>query len=134
MSCCRRGNGGHGTAKGRGNIQSKKQGEKREWREGEEAAAEGRVLEGKELWGEERGERWSCKKEKERAGRLNGNIREEEGSKDAKSTFPVEGLLVTLMAWEEDHVTSSPRCEANMAVAFVSPAPSLPPDSLELTN
>ncbi len=51
-----------------------------------------------------------------------------------RSTFPGQGLLVTLMAWKEDHVTLSPRRDANMAVAFVSSAPSLLHNSLEVTN
>lgn len=51
-----------------------------------------------------------------------------------RSTFPGQGLLVTLMAWKEDHVTLSPCCNANMAVAFVSSAPSALHDSLKVTN
>ncbi|KAK5863192.1 hypothetical protein PBY51_000241 [Eleginops maclovinus] len=51
-----------------------------------------------------------------------------------RSTFPGQGLLVTLMAWKEDHVTLSPRRDANMAVAFVSSAPSPLHNSLKVTN
>lgn len=51
-----------------------------------------------------------------------------------RSTFSGQGLLVTLMAWKEDHVTLSPHCDANTAVAFVSSAPSPLHNSLEVTN
>lgn len=51
-----------------------------------------------------------------------------------RSTFPGQGLLVTLMAWKEDHVTLSPRRDANMAMAFVSSPPSPLHNSLEVTN
>lgn len=51
-----------------------------------------------------------------------------------RSTFPGQGLLVTLMAWKEDHVTLSPCRDANMAVAFVSSAPPPLHGSLEVTN
>lgn len=51
-----------------------------------------------------------------------------------RSTFPGQGLLVTLMAWKEDHDTLSPRRDANIAVAFVSSAPSLLHNSLDVTN
>lgn len=51
-----------------------------------------------------------------------------------RSTFPGQPLLVTLMAWKEDHVTLSPLRDANMAVAFVSSAPSPLHNSLKVTN
>lgn len=51
-----------------------------------------------------------------------------------RSTFPRQGLLVALMAWNEDHDTLSPRRNANIAVAFVSSAPSLLHNSLDVTN
>lgn len=51
-----------------------------------------------------------------------------------RSTFPGQGLLVTLMAWKEDHVTLSPCRDAKMVVAFVSSAPPPLHGSLEVTN
>lgn len=51
-----------------------------------------------------------------------------------RSTFTGQELLVTLMAWKENHVTLSPRHDANMVVAFVSSAPSPLHNSLEVTN
>lgn len=38
------------------------------------------------------------------------------------------------MAWKENHVTLSPRHDANMVVAFVSSTPSPLHNSLEVTN
>lgn len=51
-----------------------------------------------------------------------------------RSTFTGQELLVTLMAWKENHVTLSPRHDANIVVAFVSSAPSPLHNSLEVTN
>lgn len=108
-----------------------------------------------------RGQRWSSKKKKAERERLYENSWRERGAqirgdkkcvKESKcsfesslhivaghhsavrSTFTGQELLVTLMAWKENHVTLSPRHDANMVVAFVSSAPSPLHNSLEVTN
>lgn len=109
-----------------------------------------------------RGQRWSSKKKKkaeretrhenswrERGAQIRGDkkcVKESMCSFESslhvvaghhsavRSTFTGQELLVTLMAWKENHVTLSPRHDANMVVAFVSSAPSPLHNSLEVTN